>query len=49
MLNFVTKKYTNERDIDLGKDYWGSNINYNVKKLILDYVFSFLNTVYFDV
>jgi len=33
----------------LGKDYWGSNINYNVKKLILDYVFSFLNTVYFDV
>ena len=33
----------------LGKEYWGSNINYNVKKLILDYVFSFLNTVYFDV
>ena len=33
----------------IGKEYWGSNINYNVKKLILDYVFSFLNTVFFDV
>ena len=33
----------------IGKEYWGSNINYNVKKLILDYIFSFLNTVYFDV
>ena len=33
----------------LGKEYWGSNINYNVKKLILDYVFSFLNIVFFDV
>ena len=33
----------------IGKEYWGSDINYNVKKLLLDYVFSFLNTVYFDV
>jgi len=33
----------------IGKEYWGTNINYNVKKLILDYVFSFLTTVYFDI
>lgn len=33
----------------IGKQYWGTHINYNTKKLILDYVFSFLNTVYFDV
>ena len=33
----------------LGKSYWGSNINYNVKKLILNYLFSFLDLVCFDI
>tara|TARA_B100000902_G_scaffold399018_1_gene467994 strand:+ start:151 stop:678 length:528 start_codon:yes stop_codon:yes gene_type:complete len=33
----------------IGKEYWGSGMNYKLKKLILDYVFSFINTVYFDV
>ena len=33
----------------LGRSYWGSNINYNVKKLILNYLFSFLDLVCFDI
>lgn len=33
----------------IGKRYWSTNINYNTKKLMLDYVFSFLEVIYFDV
>ena len=33
----------------LGKLYWGTNINYNSKKLILNYLFSFLEYVCFDI
>mgnify|MGYP001256967969 CR=1 FL=1 len=33
----------------LGKCYWGSNINYNSKKLILNHLFSFLDLVCFDI
>lgn len=33
----------------LGRSYWGSNINYNSKKLILNHLFSFLEHVCFDI
>ena len=33
----------------LGRLYWGTNINYNSKKLILNYLFSFLEYVCFDI
>ena len=33
----------------LGKPYWGTNINYNSKKLILNHLFSFLEHVCFDI
>jgi RimJ/RimL family protein N-acetyltransferase len=33
----------------IGKGYWGTNINYNTKKVMLDYVFTFLEVIYFDV
>ena len=33
----------------IGKDYWGTNINYNTKKLMLDYVFNLVDIVFFDV
>jgi len=33
----------------IGNDYWGTNINYNTKKLMLDYVFNLVDIVFFDV
>ena len=33
----------------LGKSYWGLDINYNSKKLILNYLFGFLDLVCFDI
>ena len=33
----------------LGKPYWGTNINYYSKKLILNHLFSFLEHVCFDI
>ena len=33
----------------LGKPYWGTDINYNSKKLILNHLFSFLEHVCFDI
>ncbi len=33
----------------LGKLYWGTNINYNSKKLILNFLFLFLEHVCFDI
>lgn len=32
-----------------GRRYWGSNYNPPVKKLMLDYAFQFVNTVYFHI
>ena len=29
--------------------YWGSGINYSVKKIMLDYIFQFISTVYFHI
>ena len=33
----------------IGNDYWGTNVNYNTKKLMLDFVFNLVDTVFFDV
>tara|TARA_Y200000002_G_scaffold106844_1_gene87279 strand:- start:14139 stop:14675 length:537 start_codon:yes stop_codon:yes gene_type:complete len=33
----------------LGKPYWGTDINYNSKKLILNHLFTFLEHVCFDI
>ena len=30
-------------------DYWGTSMNYQIKKLMLDYIFQYLDKVYFDI
>ena len=33
----------------ISQEYWGTSINYEVKKIMLDYTFKYLNKVYFDI
>jgi len=33
----------------ISRDYWGTQMNYQIKKLMLDYIFQFLDKVYFDI
>ena len=33
----------------ISKRYWGTYMNYQIKKLMLDYIFQFLDIVYFDI
>ena len=43
----------NEHSVKIGytfisNEYWGTDMNYQLKKLMLDYIFQFLDKVYFD-
>jgi len=33
----------------ISNKYWGTHMNYQIKKLMLDYIFQFLDKVYFDI
>tara|TARA_B000000460_G_scaffold187731_1_gene135178 strand:- start:28 stop:552 length:525 start_codon:yes stop_codon:yes gene_type:complete len=33
----------------ISQHYWGTHINYQIKKLMLDYIFQYLDKVYFDI
>ena len=33
----------------ISQDYWGTKMNYQIKKLMLDYIFQYLDKVYFDI
>ena len=33
----------------ISNQYWGTHMNYQIKKLMLDYIFQFLDKVYFDI
>ena len=33
----------------ISQHYWGTHMNYQIKKLMLDYIFQYLNKVYFDI
>ena len=33
----------------ISQHYWGTHMNYQIKKLMLDYVFQYLDKVYFDI
>ena len=33
----------------ISQDYWGTKTNYHVKKLMMDYIFQFLDKVYFKI
>ena len=33
----------------ISNKYWGTEMNYQIKKLMLDYIFQFLDKVYFDI
>ncbi|UOX33972.1 GNAT family N-acetyltransferase [Flavobacterium sediminilitoris] len=33
----------------ISRDYWGTNYNSNLKKLMIDYAFQFVNSIYFHV
>ena len=33
----------------ISQNYWGTKMNYQIKKLMLDYIFQFLDKVYFDI
>ena len=30
-------------------EYWGTSINFQIKKMMLDYAFKYLDKVYFDI
>ena len=33
----------------ISNKYWGTHMNYQIKKLMFDYIFQFLDKVYFDI
>jgi RimJ/RimL family protein N-acetyltransferase len=33
----------------ISNEYWGTKINYQIKKLMMDYIFQFLDKVYFEI
>ena len=44
----------NEHSVKIGytfisNQYWGTDMNYQIKKLMLEYIFKFLDKVYFDI
>ena len=33
----------------ISQDYWGTLVNFHIKKMMLDYAFNFVNNVFFDI